>query len=461
MNAPVRDARLAAPEKTPALPALRRVQTPRSSRLAGRFVLFLFVVVPFLLLLVPWQQTVVARGEVTAWLPTERAQPVTSRINGVVKKWHVVETDRVKAGDLLVEIEDNDPDFGRRMENQKQQMLSRLVASRGAVAEQSGVVQAQTLARDANVRAAKALLVAAQQAIKTNQASKRAAEAELEFESKRYEIAKNLFEKGGLEAEITVLQARASVRTREEAVTRLTEEIRRAEASAEQATAAIRTAEANGASAIAAANATLNTAESTLLAAEGELERIQTTIERFNARLVRAPVDGIVFRIEADAAQENQAVKDGQVLATVVPDTTTPIVELFVDGVDAPIVPPAQEGEPWPLVRLQFEGYPVIQFEAFPRMSVGTFGGRAFRMDPTNEEGRFRVLVKAEEQFENDAWPSADYLRQGTQVVGYVQIKMVPLYQELWRRMNGFPIKSPPTKGDKPAKPGKPPKVKV
>ena len=59
------------------------------------FVLLLFLLLPAAAF-VPWTQTVPGRGQTIAFHPARRPQFIVSPIEGRVKKWHVVEGDRVQ-----------------------------------------------------------------------------------------------------------------------------------------------------------------------------------------------------------------------------------------------------------------------------------------------------------------------------------------------------------------------------
>src|SRR5581483_10595721 len=197
--------------------------------------------------------------------------------------------------------------------------------------------------------------------------------------------------------------------------------------------------------------------------AERELQEIETRIERYRARFVKAPCDGVVHRVSANTGAGGQFVKEGDELVEIVPDATDRVVELYVDGVDAPLVAAHAEATGrGPHVRLQFEGWPGVQFSGWPAVATGTFGGRVRQIDPTDDgNGRFRILVEPEELFDGDRWPDGLYLRQGNQAVGWVFLNRVSLGYELWRQFNGFPpvvAPKPPDKRDKDG--GKPPKVK-
>lgn len=443
--------------------ALRKVRTPRLARWVARLLLFVFVLSPVALGAVPWQQTLGGRGQVVAFAPTERKQVVTALVGGQVRKWHVVEGSKVKIGDAIADIDDNDPGLSGRLEAQRNFLLSRKTAAEEEVAEQNRAVDAQVKAAAAAVGAAKANREAAALLVDVAKQSRKNNEFALTFERRRYEMFDRLFKDkqfGGLESELNRDEAKARSDRAATDVTRAAAEVSRADAALLTGDSLVLQAEANGLSTVATTRRDLRRAEQNLFAVERELQEIDTRIERFKARFVKAPCDGVVFRISADG-QVGQFVKEGDELAVIVPDTTDRVVELLIDGVDAPLIAAhwEQTGR-GPHVRLQFEGWPAVQFAGWPSVATGTFGGRVRQIDPTDDGfGRFRILVEPEEMFDGDRWPEGLYLRQGNQAVGWVFLNRVTLGYELWRQFNGFPpvvAPKPPEKKDG----GKPPKVK-
>src|SRR5581483_7805791 len=78
-----------------------------SSRLAIKLVLLFTLIIAF----VPWTQTITVTGQLSAYSPYERPQDIEAQITGRIKKWHIFEGVRVKQGDLILELDDVDPNF--------------------------------------------------------------------------------------------------------------------------------------------------------------------------------------------------------------------------------------------------------------------------------------------------------------------------------------------------------------
>jgi len=166
--------------------------------------------------------------------------------------------------------------------------------------------------------------------------------------------------------------------------------------------------------------------------AQGELARAEISLSRQLSQEITSPMDGSVMSLIG--GQGTAIVKAGDVLATLVPLTESRVVELLVDANDLPLVEINNK------VRLQFEGWPAIQFSGAPDLAYGTFSGLVSSVDPYDmDRGLFRLIVKPDESVPDGRWPTPQQLRQGVRVKGWVLLNVVTLGYEIWRRMNGFP----------------------
>jgi len=313
-----------------------RVASTASSGLVLKVYSFTIVALALCLILLPWQQTAIGYGRVIAYSPNDRQQEISAPVDGRIQHWHVVEGTRVKKGDPIVDLSDNDPEIIQRLRDEREALNRRAKAAASAI-----------------------------QSAKSN-----------------LDRQKSLLE-SGLSAPRTIEQANMEY-------TRYLVE------------------EAN---------------------ASAELARIDVRLARQLTQSVQAPVDGTILRVVS--GQGAQIVKQGQILAVLVPDTGSRVVEVWLNGNDIPLV---SEGDH---VRLQFEGWPAIQFSGWPSVAVGTFGGVVSLLDAVdNGEGQFRILVSPDPA---QPWPETRFLRQGVRAQGWVLLNQVTLGFELWRRFNGFP----------------------
>ena len=169
--------------------------------------------------------------------------------------------------------------------------------------------------------------------------------------------------------------------------------------------------------------------------AAAEVSRVDVKLSRQSVQIVRAPRDGTILRVNAgDAAT---FVSTGQVIATFVPDNVERALELYIDGRDIAII---RQGAP---VRIQFEGWPVIQVSGWPSKAVGTFAGRVVAIDASAQpNGRFRILVEEDKDW-HTPWPDQRFVRFGSKARGWVLLDTVSVGYEIWRQLNNFPPNFP------------------
>jgi biotin carboxyl carrier protein len=111
-------------------------KTPIDFKTNSRLVIILIILGTMLVL--PWVAFTTGNGQVTAINPNERIQSLTAPVTGFIRVWNVKEGDRVKAGDPIVQLTDNDPAF-----------LDRLTRERDAA--KSGLESAKLMMETANI----------------------------------------------------------------------------------------------------------------------------------------------------------------------------------------------------------------------------------------------------------------------------------------------------------------------
>lgn len=123
---------LFAPELQAAFRARNRLRPPRISKHVARLIVLFLGLTGGGLWYVPWLQTAGGEGRLIALDPTGRVQSITALVGGRIKAWHVQDGSRVKAGQLLVEISDNDPRFLERLEAERTAVRAKFDAARAA-----------------------------------------------------------------------------------------------------------------------------------------------------------------------------------------------------------------------------------------------------------------------------------------------------------------------------------------
>jgi len=112
---------------------LNGIGTPRVARTVGVGLLFFFVLVLLFLIYVPWVQTTSGPGTVTALNPNDRMQEVNALVSGRIQEWYVRDGSRVKVGDPIVRIVDNDPQLLERLQAERGQVMAKLTAAETAL----------------------------------------------------------------------------------------------------------------------------------------------------------------------------------------------------------------------------------------------------------------------------------------------------------------------------------------
>lgn len=442
------------------LPSLRLARSSRIARRIGKLLAILLALSVVAAMFAPWQQSVTGRGSVIAYAPLERQMIVEAPIKGRIVNWGegIVENAHVKKGQLIVEIQDVDPNYLTRLQEQEASGRRQLAAANESL--EAGVrhveaamasiepfeaqLRAYRTVREEIVAAADEYVKTAQQKVEAEKRALEEATAGLTQAEADFLRQKRLFEKE-IESELKFQLAEQKYRAAkakvgkaeayiEAAKNELEAKRREREAKERKAQVDIEYAQAslNKANAdVAKAQSEVAKARSEVTKAEQSLAKLKTTVAQFEeGQAIRAPRDGFILQLLAN--QGGEMVKAGDPLCAIVPDTSDRAVQIWLDGNDAPLVEPGRH------VRLQFEGWPAVQFAGWPSVAVGTFGGEVISVDSTdNGKGQFRVLVG--HASDDSAWPSERFLRQGVLANGWVLLDEVGLGYEMWRRLNGFP----------------------
>lgn len=405
-----------------------------SSRLAIKLVLLFTLIIAF----VPWTQTITVTGQLSAYSPYERPQDIEAQISGRIKKWHIFEGVRVKQGDLILELEDVDPNFMApdlltlleqrkvALEQTRKASLERAEQLDKRIKEMQNLVkaavpsaQARVVEAENKVREAQQKVAAAKIAVDT---------AELNVDRHRQLAERGLVSQRELELTIQAaiaskadLQAaQASLKAAQQAMMALS--YGRDQVSAEVLQRLIDAEAARDGAFADAAKAANELADVTL--------RLSNATQRRVASRILAPIDGTVVRMAEVGPGET--VRPGDKLVRISPASMDKAIEMVADGLDAPLLNVGRK------VRILFYGIPAIPLPAWPELMAGTYGGVIKVIDQVDDgKGNFRFWVVPDP--EDRPWPDQAHVRQGTKAMGWVILNRVPLWYELWRRFNLFP----------------------
>ncbi|WP_294288514.1 efflux RND transporter periplasmic adaptor subunit [uncultured Sphingomonas sp.] len=122
------------PDHLTHFPTLARIRPPRLTRVLAWMITIGIAVVAAILIFVPWVQTSAGAGQVAALNPEDRVQDVTALVPGRVERWYVRDGDRVRRGDPIARIVDNDPNLLARLAAERAQVLAQIAAAEQAMA---------------------------------------------------------------------------------------------------------------------------------------------------------------------------------------------------------------------------------------------------------------------------------------------------------------------------------------
>lgn len=408
---------------------LSNAETAPIARRIARSLVWLFLILMVFLGFSPWQQNVRGIGRVVAYLPAERQQLISAPVEGRVARWLVKEGSQVKSGGVIAEMQDNDPMLLQRLAGERQALLDRQIAVDSRVVTFREQLRMAELARPQALAAAESRVNMGRQRQIAAAQSKDVAGAARQTAALNRDRQQQLQQKG--------LASKRTLELAELDMAQRSADTERAQAAWEAAknevaalTADLQKLAADTTAGIEKTRAELNKAIEDQNYLRADLLKLETRLARQQTQTITAPRDGTILRLLANPGAE--LLKPGQALAILVPDTAERTVELWVDGNDLPLI--VRDSR----VRLQFEGYPAIQFGGWTELSVGSFGGRVALIDATDDgKGHFRILVSPDP--EDIPWPEQRFLRQGVRVNGWVLLGRVTLGYELWRIFNGFP----------------------
>lgn len=427
------------------MPSLQLARSSRQARRIAAVLLILLVATIGLMTFAPWQQTITGEGYVVAYAPRERQQTLEATIKGRIVRWNeeLVENARVAKGDFIAEIRDIDDQYADRLKGQLENTAAVLESSRKIVEATEGQLNAyrrvQTeieAAQNAYVQSAMEKVSAAEQKLAIAKAAIPQLQAAFD-RAKELQAAGNIALEKLQEIERKLLESEGKVKEETANLSAARAELRGKESDRE---AYIHKAAAD----VSYYEGALDKAKAEVSKAEKELHDMENKVARQNTQLmITAPFDGYVVQISSNGG--SQLVKEGDPICTLVPYTEERAVQIWLDGNDAPLVEAGRH------VRLQFEGWPAIQFAGWPSVAVGTFGGTVVSVDMVdNGKGKFRCQILPDST-ETVKWPEERFLRQGVRANGWVLLEQVPLWFEVWRKLNGFPptVEMEPSKGEK------------
>lgn len=388
------------------------------------------------MLFLPWTQNIRARGAVTTLLQEHRPQEIPTIIPGRVLKWHVREGDLVRQGDTIVqlaEVKDDylDPNLVARTREQLEAKRLSVESYRNKSGTALQQIAALREAMDLKLRDMENKIRQQQLKIRSDSMDLNAAGNDLEIKTAQFRRQKIMYDSGV----VSLVQLEQRNQAYQESMAKRTSaEIKLTNTRQEYLRLQL---ERNGElqqylEKISKAEGDRYQALSEVQSGSGEIAKLENQFTNYTIRnglyTVLAPQDGQV--VKAKKAGIGEILKEGEMIAEIVPTRVEYAIEMFVRPVDLPLLDIGQN------VRLLFDGFPAIVFSGWPAASYGTFGGEVAAIESNvSQNGKFRILIR--EAPGEKPWPRQ--LMMGTGAQGIALLKDVPVWYELWRNINGFP----------------------
>lgn len=416
-------------------PSLKYIESKVSGKVFRKLSLITLVVL-LVLMFMPWTQNIQTYGKVVTIHPDQSPQTINTAIAGTVKKWYVKEGDYVTEGDtimFLTEIKSEYLDPNLVSNTSKQKELKQLAIENYQLKVDALNNQITALEKEAVLKLsqAKIKLQQAELKVQSDSIAHITAAANLKTVKDQFVRMEDL-QKEGLKS-VTDMENRNmklqdalayEMEARNKLLTSQSDLI--------NAQVELNAVQTKYQSEIAKANSEKSSANTMLLDAEIAYQKLENLLSNYSIRnsmyYILAPQNGYVTNAVVKGIGET--VKEGDPVVTIMPHKYDFAVEMYVDPIDLPLISIGQH------VRIQFDGWPAIVFSGWPNSSFGTYGGEVYAIDRfIGVNGKYRVLIAPEK--DGHQWPEA--LRFGGGTKNFAMLKDVPVWYELWRKVNGFP----------------------
>jgi multidrug resistance efflux pump len=398
--------------------------------------LIVFAVILIVILFLPWTQIVSGNGMVTTLTPDQRPQTIQSPIPGRIEKWYVKEGEFVNKGDTILHISEIKNEYfdPQLVERTGQQIEAKSMSVRSyeeKVKALNNQIEALETERRLKLNMASNKLIQARLKVQSDSIDFEAAKTNINIAERQFNRTQELLGEGlkavtDLEDKKLKLQeTQAKLISQENKLLSSINEVINAEIE-------INRVKAEYTDKISKAQSDLYTAQSGQFDTSAQVTKLENERTNYEMRndmyYIRAPQSGIINK--AIRGGIGETFKEGERLVGIMPDGYDLAVETFVEPIDLPLMYIGAK------VRIQFDGWPAIVFSGWPNVSYGTYGGKIVAIENfISDNGKYRVLISPDPEAET--WPSD--VRVGSGAFTMALLEDVPIWFELWRKLNGFP----------------------
>lgn len=413
----------------------KRVFHKRYYKYFNRF-LGAFAIIGIIILFLPWTQNITGRGNVTTLTPDQRPQTIQSPIPGRIEKWFVREGDFVSQGDTIMKISEVkseyfDPDLVERTGKQREAKAMSVESYQEKIKAQDIRINALINERRLKLEQARNKVKQSRLKVQSDSIDFEAAKVNITIAQTKFNRADALYQDGFTalknveDARIKLQETQANLISQEAKLLASKNEVINAQVE-------ISRIQAEYADKISKAQSEKFSAQSSQFDTEAQVTKLDNAYVNYKMRnslqFITAPYDGYINK--ALRAGIGQTFKEGEALVGIMPANVDLAVETFVEPIDLPLIHVGEE------VRVQFDGWPAIVFSGWPNLSYGTYGARVVAIENfISPNGKFRVLLAPDEN--DHPWPRE--IRAGSGAYTLALLEDVPIWFELWRKLNGFP----------------------
>ncbi len=410
---------------------LKRKHYKFFNRFLGGFAIFAIILMFF-----PWTQNVSSNGYITTLTPDQRPLTLQSPIAGRIVEWYVKEGDRVIKGDTILKISEVkseyfDPNLVDRTGQQIDAKSASVESYRFKIAALDNQIAAIRRERELKLDQAKNKLIQSRLKIIQDSTDLEAVKNDEKIAQTQL-IRTETLEKEGFKSQADVEEKNLKARTTTSKTISQQQKLLQSRNALINAEIELNRIKQEYAEKIAKARSDQFTAQSSQLDVEAQVSKLETDRTNYQIRndlyFVTVPQDGFINK--AIKGGIGETFKDGEALINIMPTNYDLAVETFISPIDLPLMHVGEE------VRVQFDGWPAIIFSGWPNVSYGTYGARVVAVETfISDNGKYRVLLAPDQQ--DHEWPEA--LRPGSGARTIALLEDVPIWYEMWRKLNGFP----------------------
>ena len=413
----------------------QKVFTPRHNKHFNRL-LTIFSAITLIVMFLPWTQTISGKGYLTTLRPDQRPQTIQSPIPGRIEKWYVKEGDFVQKGDTILYISEIkseyfDPNLVARTGKQIEAKTMAVNSYQEKVKALNLQVEALTNERQLKLKQAENKLIQSKLKVQSDSIDLEAAKTNISIAERQYNRTLQL-QGEGLKAITDVEGKKLKLQETQAKLISQENKLLASKNDVINAQVEISRIKAEYTDKISKARSDMLTAQSNQFDSEAQVTKLENAYTNYEMRnslmYIRAPQSGFINR--AIQSGIGETFKEGDRLVGIMPAKYDMAVETFVEPIDLPLIHIGEK------VRIQFDGWPAIVFNGWPNVSFGTFGGEVVAIETfISDNGKYRVLLAPDK---NDApWPEAIRVGSGANTIAL--LNDVPIWFELWRKLNGFP----------------------